>query len=164
VTLYIAEPVDVGGGGGERPGPLRNQLANLGPPFAQRRVRPALPRHFPPCLRAGQRPGDGDGVGLVLEPDWRTDEDVAQCHSPSAGTGRVLGKIRVDELPCAPRPRHDPVDDENRSVGHTPTVDALREVEGAQSRPPGNLSGTVDLTPGSPVAGLLARCRASALS
>ena len=85
------------------------------PPFAQSRVRPTLPRHLPPCLRAGQRPGDGDGVGLFLEPDRRADEDVAQRHAALAGAGRVLGEVGVDERPGAAGPGHHPVDDEDQS-------------------------------------------------
>src|SRR5690242_17216785 len=81
VTLYIAEALDVVGGGGERPGPLREQFADLRPPFAQRRVWATLPRHLPPRLDVGQRPGDGDDVGEIIGPDRRTDEDVAQCHA-----------------------------------------------------------------------------------
>src|SRR5271166_2021760 len=137
VTLYIAEPVDIVGGCGYRPGPLRNQFADLRPPFAQCRVRPALPRHLPHCLCAGQRPGDGDGIGLILEPDRGTDENVAQRHAARPGAGRVLGQVAVDELPGTSGPGHHPVDDEYPTASHAPTVAALRDLERVHSRPSG---------------------------
>src|SRR5947209_1417209 len=55
VTLYIAQPVHVFGGRGERSGPLLYQFAYLRPPLAQFRVQPADPRHLPPRLWRGQR-------------------------------------------------------------------------------------------------------------
>ena len=139
MTLYIAERVDVVCGRGDRPGPLRDQFADLGPPFAQCRVWPALPRHLPPCLGVGQRPGDGDGVGLILEPDRGTDEDVAQRHAAGEGTGRVLGEVGVDELPGASGPGQHPVDDEYPTVSHSPTIDTRRDPRRAHSRPSGEL-------------------------
>src|SRR5215218_7832599 len=85
VTLYIAQLVHVARRGGHTAGPFGDQLRDGVPPRAERRVRSALPRHLPPRLSGGQRPRDGDGVGLIVEPDRRTDQDVAQTHAALAG-------------------------------------------------------------------------------
>ena len=81
------------------------------PTIARFRIRPTLPRHLPPCLRAGKRPGDRDGVALVGKPDRGTDEYVPQRHSTFTGAGGVLGEVAVDEVLGAARSCHHPVDD-----------------------------------------------------
>src|SRR5271156_832362 len=121
VTLYIAEPVDVGGGSSERPSPLDEQFVYLRPPFAQCRVRPAPPRHLPPCLRTGQGPGDRDGVGEFLGPDRRAHQHTTQRHAAVAGPWRVLGKVGVYDRSGVPGLGNHPVDDEYPTVGHGST-------------------------------------------
>src|SRR5262249_45336609 len=118
VTLYIAEAVDILDGRGERSGPVVHQFTDLGPPFAQAPVWPALPRHLPPRLYVGHCPGDRDGVGLVIGPDGRADQHMTQRHTPLARARSVLGDIGVDEPPGATGPGQHPVDDEYLAVSH----------------------------------------------
>ena len=140
--------------------PLRDQFADPGPPFAQRRVRPALPRHLPPCLGAGQRPGDGDNVGSIVEPDRGTDEDVAQRHPAGAGPGRVLGKVGVDELSWRIRAWSPPC--RRRIPDRQPWPERSRRDSSGDSRPTGAQPSS-DRTQ-APAVGLRVRCRAWASS
>src|ERR1700733_5688449 len=121
VTLYIAETVKVIGSGTESPCRLSSVFFYPRPPFAQSRIWPTLPRHLPPCLRAGQGPGDRDGIGQFLGPDRWAYEDVAQRHAPAAGAWRVFGEVGVDDRSGAAGLGHHPVDDEDQSVGHGST-------------------------------------------
>ena len=97
--------------------PLDHKVGDLTPPARHRRIGPPLPRHLPPRLRAGQGPRDCHDVRAVVEPDGRTDENVAQLHAAPLSARDVARQVRVDESLCATRDGDDPVDDEHLSHG-----------------------------------------------
>src|SRR6476661_6195664 len=116
MTLNIAQGVDVGSRRRDAAGTRCDQTRDVIPPLPERAVRPTLPCHLPPCLRARQAPPDRDGVGLVVEPYRRTDQDVAQRHSAFAGAGRVFADVPVDDQARAAGTGLHPVDDEDLAV------------------------------------------------
>ncbi len=57
-------------------------------------VRPALPRHLPPGLRAGQRPRDRDGVGVGRRTRSAGSREPSAASCLARGPGRVARRGR----------------------------------------------------------------------